>query len=324
VPVAYIGRRALQAIPLILAVIVATFVLVHIAPGDVALMLAGEAGGSTEEIIKSIRAEYGLDRSLAEQLAVYLGKVLVGDLGYSYSYRRPVTEMVLERVPATLLLIGTALCLAIVGGVALGILAAWRPSSLLVNAVGALSLFGYATPIFWTGIMLLLLFSVHLPVFPSHGMATVGGAPGGWWAQVADVAHHLVLPAVTLGLVYMALYSRLMRASLREVLRLDYIRTARAKGVGELWILLKHGLRNALLPVVTIAGAQIGQILAGAVLVETVFSWPGMGRLVLDSMLRRDFPLLIGILVLSSIAVIVVNLLTDIAYGLLDPRVRHA
>jgi peptide/nickel transport system permease protein len=324
VPVAYIGRRALQAIPLILAVIVATFVLVHMAPGDVALMLAGEAGGSTEEIIKSIRAEYGLDRSLAEQLGVYLGKVLVGDLGYSYSYRRPVTEMVLERVPATLLLIGSALGLAILGGVALGILAAWRPSSLLVNAVGALSLFGYATPIFWTGIMLLLLFSVHLPVFPSHGMATVGGAPGGWWAQVADVAHHLVLPAVTLGVVYMALYSRLMRASLREVLRLDYIRTARAKGVGELWILLKHGLRNALLPVVTIAGAQIGQIVAGAVLVETVFSWPGMGRLVLDSMLRRDFPLLIGILVLSSIAVIIVNLLTDIAYGLLDPRVRHA
>ena len=323
-PVAYIGRRALQAIPLILAVIVATFVLVHMAPGDVALMLAGEAGGSTEEIIKSIRAEYGLDRSLAEQLGVYLGKVLVGDLGYSYSYRRPVTEMVLERVPATLLLIGSALGLAILGGVALGILAAWRPSSLLVNAVGALSLFGYATPIFWTGIMLLLLFSVHLPVFPSHGMATVGGAPGGRWAQVADVAHHLVLPAVTLGVVYMALYSRLMRASLREVLRLDYIRTARAKGVGELWILLKHGLRNALLPVVTIAGAQIGQILAGAVLVETVFSWPGMGRLVLDSMLRRDFPLLIGILVLSSIAVIIVNLLPDIAYGLLDPRVRQA
>ncbi len=323
-PLAYIGRRVLQSIPLILAIAVGTFVLVHIAPGDVAMMLAGEAGGTSEEILKSIRADYGLDRPLVEQLVVYLKKVLVGDLGFSHSYRRPVLEMVLERVPPTLLLIGSALVLAIGGGIALGVLAAWRPSSLFVNAVSALSVFGYATPIFWTGIMMLLVFSVHLPMFPSHGMATVGGTSGGWWGDVTDVAHHLVLPAVTLGFVYLALYSRLMRASMLEVLRLDYIRTARAKGVAETWILLKHALRNALLPVVTMAGVQIGQVLAGAVLVETVFGWPGMGRLVLDAILRRDHPLLIGILVLSSVAVVVVNLLTDLLYGALDPRMRQA
>jgi peptide/nickel transport system permease protein len=272
--------------------------------------------------LKSIRVEYGLDRPLAEQLTMYLGKVLRGDLGFSHSYRRPVMEMVLERVPPTLLLIGSALVLAIVGGTALGILAAWRPSSLLLNAVSLLSVFGYATPIFWTGIMMLLLFSVHVPLFPSHGMATVGGTSGGWWADAVDIAHHLVLPAVTLGFVYMALYSRLTHATMLQVLRLDYIRTAYAKGLAERSIVLKHALRNALLPVVTMAGVQIGQVLAGAVLVETVFGWPGMGRLVLDAILRRDSPLLIGILLLSSIGVVLVNVVTDLLYGALDPRMR--
>jgi peptide/nickel transport system permease protein len=319
----YVLRRAAQALPLVLGLIVFTFGLVHLAPGDPALMLAGEAGGTTAEILAAVRAEYGLDKSLPAQLAIYLGKVAVGDLGYSYAYRRPVIEMVAERVPATALLVGTATVLAIVAGVGLGVLAACRPTSILVASVDVLSLFGFATPIFWTGIMLLLLFSVHLPWFPSHGMSTIGAPTAGLVGAALDVGHHLVLPAVTLGVVYMALYSRLMRASMQSVLGADFIRAARAKGLSERAIVAKHALRNAFLPVLTVAGIQIGQVLAGAILVETVFGWPGMGRLLLDAIFRRDYPLLIGIVILSSVVVIVVNLVTDLLYGILDPRIRH-
>jgi peptide/nickel transport system permease protein len=319
----FVLRRLLQAIPLMLGVIVLTFVLVHLAPGDPALMLAGESGATTAEILAAVRAEYGLDRSLPAQLGIYLGKVAVGNFGFSYSYQRPVIEMVLERVPATLLLVGTATLLAMLFGVTVGVLAASRPSSVLVTGVDILSLFGYATPIFWTGIILLLLFSVYLPWFPSHGMSSVGVLSSGRWSEALDVGHHLVLPTITLGIVYLALYSRLMRASMLEVLSLDFVRTARAKGLNELTVVGKHALRNAFLPVLTVTGIQVGQVLAGAVLVETVFAWPGMGRLLLDSILRRDYPLLIGIVCLSSLAVIVVNLLTDLVYGALDPRIRY-
>ena len=285
-------------------------------------MLAGEAGGTSEETLRAIRAEFGLDRPLAVQLGIYVGRLAHGDLGFSYFYGKAVLELILERIPATLLLVLTALTLAATVGVGFGVLIAWRPASLAGQALAVLSLFGYAMPVFWSAIMLLLLFAVKLPWFPSHGMTTVG-LGGTWGAQALDVAHHLALPVVALGMVYVALYSRLTRASMLDVLGQDFVRTARAKGLAEARILVTHALRNALLPVVTVAGIQLGQVLAGAILVETVFSWPGMGRLAFESILRRDYPLLLGILLFSSAAVIAVNFVTDVCYGLLDPRIRH-
>lgn len=318
----FVRRRALGATLLVLGAVVLNFFLIHVAPGDPALMLAGEAGGTSEEILRQIRADFGLDRPLIVQLGVYLGKLARADLGRSYFYNRSVLGLILERVPQTLLLAVTALTLAWAIGVSAGVLVARRPGSLASNALAVVSLFGYAMPVFWSAIMLLLLFSVKLPWLPTHGMATVG-LRGPWWEQAADVARHMVLPVVSLAIIFVALYSRLTRASMLEALTSDYVRTAWSKGLPESRILLKHALRNALLPVITVAGIQLGQALAGAILVETVFSWPGMGRLAFESILRRDYPLLLGILLCSSFAVILLNLLTDIAYAVLDPRVRY-
>jgi peptide/nickel transport system permease protein len=318
----FVGRRALGALLLVLGAVVLNFLLIHLAPGDPALMLAGEAGGASEETLRTIRAEFGLDRPLVVQLAVYLAKLARGNLGDSYFYNRPVLELILARVPQTLLLAVSALTLAWLVGVTFGVLVARRPASLAGNVLAVVSLFGYAMPVFWSAIMLLLLFSVTLPWFPTHGMTTVGLA-GGWWTRAADLGRHMVLPVVSLGIIFVALYSRLVRASMLEVLTSDFVRTARAKGLSEWRVVAVHALRNALLPVVTVAGIQLGQVLAGAILVETVFSWPGMGRLAFESILRRDYPLLLGILLFSSVTVIVFNLVTDIAYGLLDPRIRY-
>lgn len=318
----FVARRARAALLLVCGAIVLNFLLIHLAPGDPALMLAGEAGGASEEALSEVRREFGLDQSLAAQLAMYLGKVLRGDLGYSYFYRQPVLELILARVPATLLLAATALGLAWVLGLAFGVLVACRPRSVGGHVLSVVSLVGYAMPVFWTAIMLVLLFSVKLAWLPTHGMVT-SGLEGGLGARVADVAVHLVLPALSLGLVFVALYSRLTRASMLDVLVSDFVRTGRAKGLSEARLVLVHALRNALLPVVTVAGIQLGQVLAGAILVETVFSWPGMGRLALDSILRRDYPLLLGIMLFSSMTVILFNLLTDVCYGVLDPRIRY-
>ena len=319
---AFVGRRALGAVFLVLGAVVLNFLLIHLAPGDPALMLAGEAGGTSEETLRKIRADFGLDRPLAVQLVVYLGKLVRGDLGDSYFYNQPVLTLIVQRVPQTLLLAVTALTLAWAIGVTFGVLVARRPRSLTGNVLAVVSLFGYAMPVFWSAIMLLLLFSVTLPWFPTHGMTTVG-LTGSWATRLADLGRHMVLPVTSLAIIFIALYSRLVRASMLDVLASDFVRTARAKGLAEWRVVAVHALRNALLPVVTVAGIQLGQVLAGAILVETVFSWPGMGRLAFESILRRDYPLLLGILLFSSGAVIVFNLVTDIAYGLLDPRIRY-
>ena len=318
----FIGRRALGACLLVLGAIVLNFLLIHLAPGDPALMLAGEAGGTSEETLRQIRADFGLDRPLAVQLLVYLGRLVRADLGFSYFYNQSVLGLILDRVPQTLLLAVTALVVAWAAGIGFGVLVARRPDSLAGNALAVISLLGYAMPVFWTAIMLLLLFAVKYPWFPSHGMATVG-LTGGSAARALDVAHHLVLPVVSLSIIFVALYSRLTRASMLDALASDFIRTARSKGLAESRVLLKHALKNALLPVITVAGIQLGQVLAGTILVETVFSWPGMGRLAFESILRRDYPLLLGILLFSSVVVVVFNLVTDVVYGVLDPRIRY-
>ncbi|MCZ4315632.1 ABC transporter permease [Comamonadaceae bacterium G21597-S1] len=315
-------RRLAWAAGLMMAVLATNFVLIHAAPGDAASVIAGEMGGGDEQVIASIKKAYGLDQPLQVQFFTYIGKSLQGDLGQSYAYNRPVAGLIFERVRPTVLLVLTALVFAIVVGTLLGVVASRRPDSVASSAVTIMSLVGYSMPVFWTGILLVILFGKVWPILPIAGMRDLRmyGATG--WAAVSDVLQHLVLPAFTLSIVYLAQYSRLSRASMLEVLGSDYIRTARAKGLSEWVVTFKHALRNALMPVVTIAGLQFGNLISGAVLVETVFSWPGLGTLALDSILGRDYPTLLGILTFSSMLVIVANLLTDLSYRWIDPRLR--
>ena len=316
-----IVSRLAQGIGLVLAVVVLNFVLVHTAPGDPVETIAGASGGMSPELMAQLRTQYGLDRSLPVQLGVYLDKVLHGDLGYSYFFNLPVSKLILERLPATLLLVLGAVVVAFLLGTGLGVLSARRPNGPLSQFITVLSMVGFAAPVFWTGVMLVLLFALVVPILPVAGMRAVDSSGGGI-GDVVDVLHHLVLPVTTLGLVYLAQYSRLARSSMLDVLGADFVRTARAKGLAERVVLYKHALRNALLPVVTVLGLQFGNVLSGAILVETVFNWPGLGRLAFESVLRRDYPTILGLLLLSSIVVVVMNQLTDLCYRLIDPRIR--
>jgi peptide/nickel transport system permease protein len=268
-----------------------------------------------------LRTQYGLDQPLLVQLGVYLGKVVRGDLGYSYFFNLPVSQLILERVPATLLLVIVAVLGSFFIGTALGVLSSRKPNGLLSQTINVLSLVGFAAPVFWMGILLIIMFASVIPIFPISGMRGIESMGKGWF-DVVDVLHHLVLPAVTLGLIYLAHYSRLSRAAMLDVLGSDYIRTARAKGLSDGVVLYKHALRNAVLPVITVLGLQFGNVLAGAILVETVFNWPGLGRLAFEAVLRRDYPTILGILVFSSLLVVVMNLLTDLCYRLIDPRIK--
>jgi peptide/nickel transport system permease protein len=313
--------RVLQALALVLAVVVLNFILVHAAPGDPVETIAGVSGGMSPELMAQLRAQYGLDEPLYVQLAVYMGKVLSGDLGYSYFFNLPVASLIGERVPATLLLVLGAVLSAFVMGTTLGVLSARKPNGVLSQFITVLSMVGFAAPVFWMGIMLVILFASVFPILPVAGMRSIDSSGGGI-ADVLDVLHHLVLPTFTLGLVYLAQYSRLSRAAMLDVLGADFIRTARAKGLADRVVLYKHALRNALLPVVTVLGLQFGNVMAGAILVETVFNWPGLGRLAFESVLRRDYPTILGVLLFASVVVVVMNQVTDMVYRLIDPRIN--
>ena len=303
-----IVQRISYALILLLAVLVLNFALMYLAPGDIADTIAGDMGGANAEVMAEIRRSYGLDRPVWEQLVSYLWNVVQLDLGYSYFFNTSVVSLLAERVPATLLLVVSAQILAIFVGVLLGVVAARRPNGLTSHAVTLLALFGFSAPVFWTGIMLLIAFSLLVPLFPVAGMQDVT-IDGGAWVKMVDVAHHLVLPTITLASIFLALYSRLCRASMLEVLGSDYVRTARAKGLSDRQVVVKHALKNALNPVVTLAGLQFSAVVSGAVLVETVFSWPGLGTLALQSIIARDTPTILGILFFSSLVVVVANLL---------------
>jgi peptide/nickel transport system permease protein len=279
-------------------------------------------GGGDQAVIDSIKKAYGLDKPLPEQFITYLGKSVRGDLGVSYTYSRPVSSLIADRIGPTILLVLTSLVVAISVGTLLGVFASLKPKSFASAAVTIVSLVGLAMPVFWTGILLVILFGKVWPVMPIAGMYDVRNYGATGWAAAMDALHHLVLPALTLTLVYLAQYSRLARASMLEVLSSDYVRTARAKGLNEAVVVFKHALRNALMPIVTIAGLQFGNLISGAVLVETVFSWPGLGTLALDAILGRDYPTLLGVLTFSSLFVISANLLTDLSYRWIDPRLR--
>jgi peptide/nickel transport system permease protein len=316
-----VASRLVQGLALVLAVVVLNFVLVHAAPGDPVETIAGASGGMDEKLQAELRAQYGLDRPLPVQLGIYLGKVARGDLGYSYFFNLPVSSLIGERVPATLALVLTSVLAAFLTGTTLGVLSSRRPNGALSQTINVLSLVGFSAPVFWLGMLLVILLASVFPVFPVSGMRNIA-SDGRGVADVIDVLYHLVLPAFTLGLVYLAQYSRLSRAAMLDVLGADYIRTARAKGLSERKVFYKHALRNAVLPVVTILGLQFGNVLAGAIVVETVFNWPGLGRLAYESVLRRDYPTILGVLLFSSVVVIVMNQLTDLCYRLIDPRIK--
>ena len=317
----YIVRRLIYGVVLLVGVLVLNFFLIHAAPGDPAQAIAGEMGGATASMLAQIRAHYGLDQPLLTQLFIYLKHVAVGDLGSSYYFNQPVIKLIAARVGPTILLVLAAQLIAITVGVAMGVLAARKPHGAMSNLVAVFSTIGYAAPVFWTGIMLIILFASIIPIFPVDGMISARFA-GGYFAYVGDVLYHLALPAFTLAIIFLAQYSRLSRASMIDVLGADYVRTARAKGVGETKVVFKHALRNAVLPIITVAGLQFGNLISGALLVESVFNWPGMGRLAFDSVLRRDYPTLLGILFFSAVMVVIANLLTDLSYRFADPRIR--
>jgi ABC-type dipeptide/oligopeptide/nickel transport system permease component len=302
----YIIRRLLYTIPVMLVVSLIVFGILHIAPGDPATMLAGE--DARPEDVAAIREKYGLDQPLHVQYGVWLNNVLHGDLGRSIVTRRPVLSEALARLPSTVELAFAALFLAVVAGMIVGVISATRQYSLLDHATMILALLGISAPVFWLGLVLIFFFAVELRWFPTGGSGTI---------------QQLVLPAVTLGAASTAIIARMTRSSMLEVIRQDYIRTARAKGLWEQTVMLRHALKNALIPVVTVIGLQFGYLLAGAVITETVFSRPGLGRLLVASITSRDFPVVQGTLMLLSVSFVLINLLVDILYGYLDPRIRY-
>lgn len=317
----FVVRRLFWAVFVVLGIVVINFILLRLAPGDPAAIMAGQAGATDEEYIAQLRAQFGLDQPLHVQLATYVWDVVNLDLGISGRQRVPVAELILSRLPATLLLTITAFMLSLGVGILLGVLAAKRVGKWTDSAITVLALGAYATPIFWIGMMLILLFSVNLGWLPSYGMRTTGAGLTGV-AYVLDVLKHLLLPMVTLGLFYMAVYARLTRASMLEVRDQDYIKTALAKGLPDGRITRAHMLRNAVLPVISFAGFQAGHLVGGAVLTETVFAWPGIGRLAFDALLQRDYNVLLGVFLFTAIMVIIFNIITDIIYTLVDPRIE--
>lgn len=314
-------RRLLQALPLVVVIAVLNFFWLRLAPGDLADVMAGEAGAATPEYLAALRHQFGADQPLAVQFFAYLNRIAHLDLGWSFRYNASVLHLILERLPATALLMVGALAIALLFGCIAGTIAAvtrWRWVDIAISVLATL---GFATPLFWLGLMLMVLFSAHLHWLPAGGITTPGVVATGW-AYVADVAAHMVLPVFCLAAYYLAIYARLMRASVLEVAGLDFVRTARAKGVSRAATISRHVVPNALLPIVTMTALQFGALFSGSVAIETVFSWPGLGQLALDAVASRDLNLLLGILFFSSVLVLVVNLVMDLAYGWFDPRIE--
>jgi peptide/nickel transport system permease protein len=314
-------RTAIQALPTMLGIIVLCFLLLHLAPGDAADVLAAESGSATQETMDAMRSRFGLDQPVLTQLVTYLVHLAHFDLGRSARFGLPVSTLILERLPNTLLLmvsgLGTALVLGILAGWVMAIFAGRWPDRVL----SVLVLLFYSTPGFWIGLMAIVLFSVQLGWLPSNGSETIGAHLTGLpW--LADRAAYLVLPSLALSSFFIAVYARLTRATMLEVQGQDYMRTAAAKGLHPVTLQLRHALRNALIPVTTVAGIHIGNLMGGAVVVETVFGWPGMGRLALEAVIGRDFNVLLGVLLMSSLLVIVANAGVDLLQAWLDPRIQ--
>ena len=315
----FVARRLLQVVPTVIGIVLVGFLLVHLAPGDPILALAGEHGDAA--YYADMRQRFGLDESLAQQLATYVTRVATGDLGFSYVHGRRTLDVILERVPATLLLTGTALLLAVVVALPLGVIAARRAHQAPDVAISAAALGLYSAPAFWIGQVAILVVALGLGLAPVQGMTAAGTTATGA-AHTLDVLRHLALPAIVLASQELAVIVRLARSGLIDELGRDHVRTARAKGVGERSVVLRHALPRGSLPALTVIGARVGHLFAGAVVVEIVFGWPGMGRLMLASLQTRDIPILLGLFMVVAFSVAVMNLVIDLAYAAIDPRIR--
>lgn len=315
----FVVRRLLQVVPTVMGIVLIGFLLIHLAPGDPVLALAGEHGDAAYYAF--MRQRFGLDEPLPRQLATYFARVAVGDLGVSYVHGRSTIAVIMERVPATLLLTGTALLLAVIVSIPLGTIAARRPHGAGDVGINAIALGFYSAPAFWIGQLAILGVALQLGMLPVQGMTAAGGAAAGM-SRVLDIMRHLALPSLVLASQELAVLVRLTRSSLMDELARDHIRTARAKGVGEGSVLLRHAFPRALMPMITVVGARAGHLIAGAVVIEIVFGWPGIGRLLLTALQTRDTPVLLGLFMVVSFAVVFANLLTDLVYAAIDPRVR--
>lgn len=314
-------RTAWQAVPTVLGVVVLNFFLLQLVPGDAADVIAAEAGSATAETMAQLRRHFGLDLPILERLVAYLGNLAQFSLGTSPRHNVPVVDLIASRLGNTLLLMVTALSLALAAGIALGTVMATQVGRWPDRVLSVVALVLYSTPSFWLGLMVIVLFAVKLGWLPSGGSMTIGAGYTGWeWVQ--DVASHLLLPAVAMAGFFVAIFGRLTRAAMLEVSHQDFVRTARSKGLSPLAVTLRHVLRNALIPVTTVAGMHFGTLLGGAIVIESVFSWPGLGRLALESVLARDYSVLLGVFLLSSMLVIIANMLVDLLHAGLDPRIQ--
>lgn len=330
----YIIKRLLQIIPVVLGVTLIAFALIHLAPGDPVRTMLGQH--ATQQEMDDIRAKYGLDQPLYVQYFIWLNDVLHGDLGRSILSHEKVTTEIGSRFPNTMELAIAAMLFAILIGVVAGIISATKQYSVADYSVMGLALFGISMPVFWLGIMLMMIFGVFLGWLPIGGridllipfqritgFMVVDSIITGNGAALISVLRHLLLPAIALGTIPMAIIARTTRSSMLEVLRQDFIRTERAKGLSERKVIYKHAIRNAMVPVVTVIGLNFGLLLSGAILTETVFSWPGVGRLVIDSVYARDYPLVIGCILVFALVFVIVNLITDLLYTYIDPRIHY-
>ncbi len=314
------GRRLAASIPTLFLILIGVFLLLQFAPGDTVDAMMAQMGGGDAKTAEDLRRFYGLDLSVSAQLASYLWRLVRFDLGFSAIYGKPVATVIAERLPATILLMTASLSFAFFFGLILGVVAARGVNKWPDTLISTVGLIFYATPSFWFGLMAIVVFSIYLQWLPAGGLSDITSTATGIWA-VLDTARHLVLPTLTLGLIFLAIYLRIMRASMLEVLNLDFVRTARSKGLDETRIITRHVLRNALLPMVTLIGLQAGTMLGGSVVVESVFSLPGLGRLAYESVVQRDLNTLLGIIFVSALLVITVNFIVDLIYARLDPRI---
>ncbi len=313
-------RRAVSAIPVLLIVLIFTFILLENASGDAVDAYLVSIGGGDAGLRDALREQYGLNGSVLARFWLYASSVMQLDFGWSLAFDRPVLGLILERLPNTLLLMGSATALAFITGTALGIVAGARPGGLTDRVLSALSLALYATPGFWLGLVLAIVFAVQLRWLPTSGIETIASGKQGL-ARALDIARHLVLPVASLGLIYLALFLRVMRTAMAAIWPLDFVLFAKAKGLSRRRIVLRHVARNAALPLITVLGLQAATMLGGSVVIESVFAIPGFGRLAQEAVSGRDTPLLMGIILTSAVFVILVNLAVDILYSVLDPRI---
>ena len=318
----FIVKRLLQAIPTIFAILTLNFLMLHLAPGDPVMAIVGDELTASAEWMDAMRAKLGLDRPLHVQFFEYIWDAVHGDLGFSLLKRAPVAELVLERLANTLLLALTSMVLAVVIGIGLGLYASKKPYSFRDNFFTFIAVIGLAVPIFWFGQILIQIFALTLKWLPVSGVQTIGAGYTGW-TLIQDKILHFVMPVITLSMGSFAFLTRLTRSTMLNVSSEDYILTAKAKGLSENAIMFKHAFRNALLPLTTSLTLRFGYIISGALLTETVFSWPGIGRLTFDALGTSDYPVIMGIFVITSVMVVLAVLLADILYALIDPRIRY-